>query len=74
MRRITTDRYGRTVAELLVDGVNAGRDLVSNRYAEIYWKYAGRYSWTRQFESLRPPEIHILLSQKYQLKQPKTNR
>ena len=35
IRRITTDRYGRTVAELFVDGINVGQELVRNGHAEI---------------------------------------
>lgn len=46
IRRITTDRYGRTVAELFVDGVNVGQDVVRNGQALIYWKYAGACLWT----------------------------
>ena len=40
IRRITTDRYGRTVAELFVDGSNVQQAMVASRHAEIYWKYA----------------------------------
>ena len=47
IRRITTDRYGRTVAELSVDGINVGQDLVRRSHAVIYRKYAGPCAWTR---------------------------
>ena len=47
IRRITTDRYGRTVAELFVDGINVGQILVRNGQALIYWKYANACHWTR---------------------------
>lgn len=47
IRRITTDRYGRTVAELFVDGSNIQQQLVASRHAEIYWKYAHQCPWTR---------------------------
>ena len=50
MRRITTDRYGRTVAELFVDGVNVGGKLVELGHAEIFWKYAGACPWIGQHE------------------------
>ena len=40
IRRITKDRYGRTVAELFVDGVNVGEYLVKSTYAEINQKYS----------------------------------
>tara|TARA_Y100001954_G_C15448728_1_gene425243 strand:- start:79 stop:408 length:330 start_codon:yes stop_codon:yes gene_type:complete len=42
IRRITEDRYGRTVAELFVDEVNVGQELVRSGYGEIYRKYAGQ--------------------------------
>ena len=45
IRWITTDRYGRTVAELFVDGVNVGQNLLRDGYAKVYEKYAGQCSW-----------------------------
>jgi endonuclease YncB( thermonuclease family) len=47
IRRITKDRYGRTVAELFVDGSNVQQQLVATGHAEIYWKYAKQCGWTR---------------------------
>ena len=47
IRRITKDRYGRTVAELFVDGSNVQQRLVAAGHAEIYWKYAKQCPWTR---------------------------
>ena len=47
IRRITTDRYGRTVAELFVGGSNVQQRLVASGHADIYWKYAHQCSWTR---------------------------
>ena len=47
IRRITKDRYGRTVAELFVDGSNVQQQLVAARQAEIYWRYASQCPWTR---------------------------
>ena len=47
IRRITTDRYGRTVAELLVGGTNMQQQLVASGHADIYWKYANQCAWTR---------------------------
>ena len=47
LRRITTDRYGRTVGELFVDGMNVQQAMVASRHAEIYWKYASQCPWTR---------------------------
>ena len=47
LRRITTDRYGRTVGELFVDGMNVQQAMVASHHAEIYWKYARQCPWTR---------------------------
>ena len=47
IRRINTDRYGRTVAELFVDGSNVQQQLVASGHADIYWKYAHQCGWTR---------------------------
>ena len=47
IRRITTDRYGRTVAELSVDGSNVQQQLVASGHADIYWKYAHQCTWSR---------------------------
>ena len=46
IRRITADRYGRTVAELFVNGSNVQQQLVASGHAEIYWKYASQCPWT----------------------------
>ena len=48
IRRITTDRYGRTVAELFVNDSNVQQKLVASGHAEIYWKYANLCPWIRQ--------------------------
>jgi len=48
IRRITTDRYGRTVAELFVDGINVGQELVRSGHAEIYQKYKAQCQWTKE--------------------------
>ena len=47
IRRITTDRYGRTVAELFVDGSNVQQELVASGNASIYWRYADQCLWIR---------------------------
>ena len=47
IRRITTDRYGRTVAEIFVDGSNLQQQLVSSGHASIYWRYANQCPWIR---------------------------
>ena len=47
MRRITKDRYGRTVAELSKDGINIQEHLVSAGFARVYKRYAGQCDWTK---------------------------
>ena len=45
IRRITKDRYDRTVAELAKDWVNIQKLMVSKGYAKIYKKYAKPCPW-----------------------------
>ena len=47
IRRITKDRYGRTVAELLKDGINIQEHLVSAGFARVYKRYADQCDWTK---------------------------
>lgn len=47
IRRITTDRYGRTVGELFVDGMNVQQAMVASGHAKIFWKYASQCPWTQ---------------------------
>lgn len=47
IRRITKDRYGRTVAELFKDGVNVQELIVKEGLGEIYQKYAYQCEWSR---------------------------
>ena len=47
IRRITKDRYGRTVAELFKDGVNVQELIVKEGLGEIYQKYADQCEWSR---------------------------
>ena len=47
LRRITKDRYGRTVGELFFNGHNVQQRLVASGHADIYWKYAHQCGWTR---------------------------
>ena len=47
VRRITNDRYGRTVGELFANGTNVQQQLVASGHAQIYWKYAHQCAWTR---------------------------
>ena len=45
IKRITTDRYGRSVAELYVDGTNVQQRLVSAGHAVVLQRYAHRCPW-----------------------------
>lgn len=45
IKRITTDRYGRSVAELYVDGTNVQQRLVSARHAVVLRRYAHQCPW-----------------------------
>ena len=47
IRRITKDRYGRTVAELFKDGINIQALIVKQGFGEIYQKYAYQCKWSR---------------------------
>ncbi len=47
IRRITKDRYGRTVAEISVDDVNIQQRLVEKGLARVYKRYADQCSWSR---------------------------
>ena len=47
IRRITTDRYGRTVVELFIDGTNVQQAMVASGHAEIFWKYASQCPWAK---------------------------
>ena len=47
IRRITTDRYGRTVAELYADGINVQQALVRSGHARIYQRYAHQCPWAK---------------------------
>ena len=48
IKRITKDRYGRTVAELFKDGINIQELIVNKGYGKIYKKYScknSKYQW-----------------------------
>ena len=47
IRRITTDRFGRTVAELFINGVDVQQAMVASGHAEIFWRDASQCPWTR---------------------------
>ena len=46
IRRITEDRYGRTVAELFLGRTNVQQEMVAIGHAEILWRYAHQCPWT----------------------------
>ena len=46
IRRITTDRYGRTVAELFIDDKNVGQQQVLNGFAVIVREDAWQCAWS----------------------------
>ena len=48
IRRITEDRYKRTVAELFVGETNFQREMVASGHAEVYQRQAHQCPWTRK--------------------------
>jgi len=48
IRRITEDRYERTVAELFVGETNVQREMVAIGHAEVYQRQAHQCPWTRE--------------------------
>ena len=48
IKRITKDRYGRTVAELFKGGVNIQELIVKKGYGKIYKKYANQCKWSKK--------------------------
>ena len=47
IKRITNDRYGRTVGELFKNDINIQELIVQKRYGKIYKRYADQCEWTR---------------------------
>ena len=47
IKRITKDRYGRTVAELFKDGLNIQELIVNQGYGKIYKKYSYQCEWSK---------------------------
>ena len=47
IRRITKDRYGRTVGELFKNDINIQELIVQKGYGKIYKRYADQCAWTR---------------------------
>ena len=48
IRRITNDRYGRTVGELFINGINVQELIVQKGYGKIYERYADQCDWTNK--------------------------
>ena len=48
IRRITEDRYGRTVAELSKGPINIQEHLVEKGIASIYERYSSQCEWSKQ--------------------------
>ena len=47
IRRITKDRYGRTVAELFKNDINVQELIVQKGYGKIYERYADQCDWIK---------------------------
>ena len=48
IKRITNDRYGRTVGELFKDEVNIQELILEKGYGKIYKKYAYQCEWSKK--------------------------
>ena len=52
IKRIDTDRYGRTVAEIFIEGTNIQKLMVKNGFAKIHRKYSFQCDWTYKMEKV----------------------
>ena len=48
IKRITNDRYGRTIGELFKNEVNIQELIVKKGYGEIYKKYSYQCEWSKK--------------------------
>ena len=48
IKRITKDKYGRTVGELFKNGVNIQELILEKGYGKIYKKYAYQCEWSKK--------------------------
>ena len=48
IKRITKDKYGRTVGELFKNGVNIQELIVEKGYGKIYMKYSFQCEWSKK--------------------------
>ena len=51
IKRITTDRYNRTVGELYINKINIQELIYQKGFAKIYRKYAFQCPWTSKYIS-----------------------
>nr|WP_306453017.1 thermonuclease family protein [Prochlorococcus marinus] len=47
IKRITKDRYGRTVAELFKNGLNIQKMIIEKGHGKIYQKYSHQCKWAK---------------------------
>ena len=47
LKRITKDRYGRTVGEFFKNGLNIQEMIVENGHGKIYKKYSHQCKWAK---------------------------
>ena len=47
LKRITKDRYGRTVGELFKNGLNIQKMIVEKGHGKIYQKYSHQCKWAK---------------------------
>ena len=52
IKRIDTDRYGRSIAEIFIEGTNIQKLMVQNGFAKIYRKYSFQCDWTYKMEKV----------------------
>ena len=52
IKRIDTDRYVRTVAEIFIEGTNIQKLMVKNGFAKLHRKYSFQCDWTYKMEKV----------------------
>ena len=52
IKKIDTDRYGRTVAEIFIEGTNIQKLMVKNGFAKLHRKYSFQCDWTYKMEKV----------------------
>ena len=52
IKRIDTDRYGRTVAEIFIEGTNIQKLMVKNGFAKLHRKYSFQCDWTYKMKKV----------------------